>query len=130
LAAAGWGLAIVGFGFAPSLWLAAVSLGLAGVADNISGLFRSRIWNETVPDELRGRVAGIEMLSYSIGPLLGNVESGGVAAMTTVRVSVVSGGVLCIAGTALLAIVLPKFISYDASRHSALDDAMHTDTHV
>jgi hypothetical protein len=51
---------------------------VAGGADAVSGLFRSPIWNETVPDELRGRLAGIEMLSYSIGPLLGNVESGAV----------------------------------------------------
>ncbi|HET6815786.1 MAG TPA: MFS transporter [Mycobacteriales bacterium] len=130
LAAASWGVAIIGFGFAPALWVAALLLALAGAADDISGLFRSRIWNETVPDNLRGRVAGIEMLSYSIGPLLGNVESGGVAAMTTVRVSVVSGGVLCVVGTALLALVLPKFISYDASRRSTPDDALRNDVHV
>jgi len=130
IAAACWGLAIVGFGFAPSLWLAALLLALAGAADNISGLFRSRIWNETIPDELRGRLAGIEMLSYSIGPLLGNVESGGVAAMTTVRASVVSGGVLCVVGTALLALALPKFISYDASRRQPVASAQHVDAHA
>jgi hypothetical protein len=56
------------------------------------------------------------MLSYSIGPLLGNVEAGGVAALTTVRVSVVSGGVLCVAGTALLALTMPTFLMYDARR--------------
>ena len=130
IAAGCWGLAIIGFGFAPSLWLAAFLLCLAGAADNISGLFRSRIWNETIPDELRGRLAGIEMLSYSIGPLLGNVESGGVAAMTTVRVSVVSGGVLCVVGTALLALALPKFISYDASRRQPLESAQRDSAHA
>ena len=126
IAAACWGLAIIGFGLAQSLWLAALLLALAGAADDISGLFRSRIWNETIPDELRGRLAGIEMLSYSIGPLLGNVESGGVAAMTTVRVSVVSGGVLCVVGTALLTLALPKFISYDASRRQPLASTQHS----
>jgi MFS family permease len=130
IAAACWGAAIVGFGFAPTLWLAAVLLALAGAADNVSGLFRSRIWNETIPDELRGRLAGIEMLSYSIGPLLGNVESGGVAAMSTVRVSVVSGGVLCVVGTALLALSLPKFISYDASRRQPLASTQHDGVHT
>jgi MFS family permease len=116
VAAATWGLAIVGFGFARSLWLAAVLLAIAGAADEISGLFRSRIWNETIPDELRGRLAGIEMLSYSIGPLLGNVEAGGVAAITTIRFSVVSGGALCIVGTLVLALALPSFLRYDARR--------------
>ena len=105
-------------------------LALAGAADMVSGLFRSRIWTETIPDELRGRLAGIEMLSYSIGPLLGNVESGGVAAMTTVRVSVVSGGVLCVVGTALLALALPKFISYDASRKHPMTKEQHDDVHA
>lgn len=127
LAAAMWGFAIIGFGFAPSLWLAVLLLGVAGGADSISGLFRARIWSETIPDELRGRLAGIEMLSYSIGPLLGNVEAGGVAAMTSVRVSVVSGGVLCVVGTALLAVSLKNFLTYDARRFAASRGA---DAHV
>jgi MFS family permease len=119
-AAAVWGAAIVGFGLAPSLWVGVVLLAVAGAADAISGLFRSRIWNETVPDALRGRLAGIEMLSYSIGPLLGNVEAGGVASVTSVRVSVVSGGALCIVGTVLLAAMLQKFFAYDARVDNAL----------
>jgi MFS family permease len=119
LAAAVWGAAIVGFGLATSLWVAVVLIGLAGAADAVSGLFRSRIWNETIPDELRGRLAGIEMLSYSIGPLLGNVEAGGVASASTVRVSVVSGGVLCLVGTAVLTVVSPTFLRYDARQFSA-----------
>jgi MFS family permease len=119
LAAGLWGVAIVGFGLAGSLWLAVPLLAVAGGADAVSGLFRSRIWNETIPDELRGRLAGIEMLSYSIGPLLGNVEAGAVAALTTVRVSIVSGGALCLVGTGVLAVMLPTFLRYDARRMSA-----------
>ncbi len=34
------------------------------------------LWNETIPPELRGRMAGIEQLSYMTGPLLGNVRAG------------------------------------------------------
>ncbi|MBV9291669.1 MAG: MFS transporter [Frankiales bacterium] len=128
IAAASWGAAIVVFGFASSLWLAAVALAAAGAADEISGLFRSRIWNETIPDELRGRLAGIEMLSYSIGPLLGNVEAGGVASATSVRFSVVSGGVLCLAGTAVLAVVLPTFLAYDARRVSTSEAVVTANT--
>ena len=65
----------------------------------ISGLFRSVIWNETIPDRLRGRLAGVEMISYTSGPTLGNFEAGALASLTSVRTSVVSGGVLCVAGT-------------------------------
>jgi MFS family permease len=113
-AAAGWGVAIAALGFAPNLALALVFLGLAGAADMVSGIFRSAIWNTTVPDHLRGRLAGIEQVSYSSGPLLGNLEAGVVAALTTVRVSIVSGGILCIAGVAVAALALPGFRRYDA----------------
>ena len=113
LAAGCWGLAIIAFGFAPTLWTALVCLALAGGADMVSGLFRSTIWNQTIPDHLRGRLAGIEMVSYTTGPMLGNAESGIVASLVGVRASVVSGGVLCVLGTGLLALALPAFIRYD-----------------
>ena len=70
------------------------------------GLFRSVIWNETIPDRLRGRLAGVEMISYTSGPTLGNFEAGALASLTSVRTSVVSGGVLCVAGTAVLVALL------------------------
>ncbi|MDT5296357.1 MAG: hypothetical protein QOJ76_3237 [Acidobacteriota bacterium] len=113
VSAAVWGLAIVGFGLAGSLWTALVFLALAGAADMVSGLFRSVIWNQTIPDQLRGRLAGIEVVSYTTGPLLGNAEAGVAAGMFGVRASVVSGGLLCVAGTALLSLVLPELIRYD-----------------
>jgi MFS family permease len=115
-AAAGWGIAISVLGFASSLPLALVALVVAGAADMISGIFRTTIWNQTIPDHLRGRLAGIEQLSYSAGPLLGNVESGVVAALAGVRASIVSGGVLCVVGVAVAALALPGFRAYDARR--------------
>ena len=51
-------------------------LALAGAADAISGIFRGALWNETIPDRLRGRLAGVEMISWSSGPLLGNARAG------------------------------------------------------
>lgn len=117
LAAGAWGVAITFFGLAGSLPLTLFFLALAGAADMISGLFRSTIWNQTIPDALRGRLASIELVSYSSGPLLGNVESGAVAAAFGVRASVVSGGLLCVAGTALLAVALPAFRHYNRRVH-------------
>ena len=96
--AALWGVAIVGFGFADALWLAVACLVVAGAMDTISGIFRSAIWNETIPDHLRGRLAGMEMISWSSGPLLGDAEAGLLAALTSVRASVVSGGIVCVVG--------------------------------
>jgi MFS family permease len=121
--AAAWGAAIVGFGFADALWLALACLALAGGMDTISGIFRATIWNETIPDHLRGRLAGVEMISWSSGPLLGDAEAGALAALTSVRASVVTGGVACIAGTVALVLVLPRFWGYDSRAHTAGDDA-------
>ncbi len=119
LAAAGWGLAIAAFGFADALWLAVLLLAVAGGFDAISGIFRSTIWNETIPDHLRGRLAGIEMVSWSSGPLLGNTRAGSVASVIGLRGSIVSGGLLCVAGCAALALLLPKFWNYEAEREAA-----------
>jgi MFS family permease len=113
LAAAAWGLGTLAFGFADALWLALLSLAVAGGADSVSGIFRRRIWNETIPDELRGRLASIEMISFSSGPLLGNVESGAVASLAGVRFSIASGGILCVVGAAACALFLPAFWRYE-----------------
>ena len=117
LAAGAWGVAITLFGLAPTLPLALFFLAGAGAADMVSGLFRGRIWNGTIPDALRGRLASIELLSYSSGPALGNVESGLVATLAGVRQSVASGGILCVIGVALLAMALPRFRQYDDRVH-------------
>jgi MFS family permease len=114
LAAGVWGVGIVLLGLAQSLPLALGALALAGAADMVSGIFRSTIWNQTIPDRLRGRLAGIEQVSYSTGPLLGDLEAGVVGALAGVRVSIVSGGVLCIAGVGVAALLLPAFRRYDA----------------
>ena len=114
LAAAGWGGGVILFGLTSSLPVALLGLVLAGAADEISALFRSTIWNQTIPDHLRGRLAGIEQVSYSTGPLLGNVEAGGVASLTSVQFSVVSGGLLCVAGVAACVALLPAFWGYRA----------------
>jgi len=124
VAATAWGVAIVGFGLSPSLAPALFFLGLAGAADMMSGVFRSVIWNQTIPDSLRGRLASIEMLSYTSGPALGNFEAGLVASIFNVRVSVVSGGVLCVIGCVLCAAALPLFRKYDARLYHAAPDPL------
>jgi MFS family permease len=122
LGACGWGLAIIGFGLAHELWLALLCLALAGAGDAISGIFRGVLWNETIPDRLRGRLAGMEMISWSSGPTLGNAEAGVAARVFGLRDSVVLGGALCVAGSVLLAVLLPRFWNYD-SRTAAASDA-------
>ncbi|MEV4923612.1 MFS transporter [Streptomyces roseoverticillatus] len=112
-AALGWGAAMAVAGWLGNVWLVLLFLAVAGGCDMVSGLFRSAIWDQTIPDELRGRLAGIEMLSYSIGPQLGQVRAGGMASLTNVRASVWAGGLACVASVGLLAVSLPKLMSYD-----------------
>lgn len=119
LSAAAWGAAIVAFGFAPNLPVALACLAVAGAADMLSGLFRGVIWNETVPNAMRGRLAGIEMISYTAGPLLGNARAGWFAAATSLRAATASGGLLCVLGVGLAALLLPAFWRYRSSAAAA-----------
>jgi MFS family permease len=113
-AAIGWGVAIALAGLTKSLVLVLICLAIAGGSDQISALFRQTIWNQTIPDNLRGRLAGIELLSYSIGPLAGQMRAASMAAATSLSFSVTSGGVICVVVVAILAILMPKFRKYDA----------------
>lgn len=117
LAASCWGLAIgmtgVALGSAHSLLIILLLLACAGAADMVSGIFRGLMWNQTIPDEVRGRMAGIEMLSYSIGPLLGQVRASATASVTSLRFSLASGGVLCIIAVGIAAIAFPALWRYD-----------------
>jgi len=112
-AAIGWGAAIALSGLTHSLILVLICLAIAGGSDQISALFRQTIWNQTIPDELRGRLAGIELLSYSVGPLAGQLRAASIAAATSLSFSVTSGGLICVFVVAILAIFLPKFRKYD-----------------
>lgn len=112
-----WGLAITAFGFMDQwIWII-FFLAIAGAGDCISGIFRMTIWNETIPDKIRGRMAGLEMISYMSGPLLGNAEAGLVASLTNTQISIVSGGLLCVLGVILCVFLLPGFWKYKRHGH-------------
>ncbi len=114
LAAAAYGGCIALAGLMPSFALVVVFFALAGAADMISGVFRGTVWSQTIPESMRGRLAGIEMLSYSLGPLGGQVRAGVTADLWSVRGAITSGGVACVAGVTLTAVWLREFWSYDA----------------
>ncbi|GAA3833429.1 MFS transporter [Sphaerisporangium flaviroseum] len=113
-AAALWGAGVAVASLMPNIWLVALFLAFAGGADMISGVFRGIIWNQTIPDEYRGRLGGIELLSYSTGPMLGDARAGLLAQVGGTRFSLGFGGLLCMGAVAAMAAVLPKFRSYDA----------------
>jgi len=113
LAAFGWGIFISLAGCTNSLWLILLFLGIAGASDQVSAMCRANLWNQTIDDEYRGRLAGLELLSYSVGPLAGQLRAGTTAAMTTLRTSVISGGLLCIGFVGFAVAKLPDFRNFD-----------------
>jgi MFS family permease len=112
--AAFWGLAMGLVGVAPSVWVALAFLAVAGGADECSGVFRDAMWKQSIPDHLRGRMAGIELLSYAAGPPAGQLRSGAVAAVTGPRFSLASGGLACVAAVAVVTAALSAFRLYTA----------------
>lgn len=113
IAAAIWGIGIAIAGFQPNIYLALFGMFVAGAADYISGVFRSVVWNLTIPLEMRGRLAGIEMLSYSIGPQLGQVRSGFFANLFGLRLALITGGVACSVGALSIARGMKELWNYD-----------------
>jgi MFS family permease len=113
VAAAAYGGCVAVAGLMPSIWLMALFFALSGAADMVSGVFRGTIWSQTIPENMRGRLAGIEMLSYSIGPLGGQVRAGITADLWSVRGAITSGGLACVAGVTITAACLRDFWSYD-----------------
>jgi len=114
ISAAVWGLLITGFGLAPDLAVALGFLVLAGAADMVSGIFRDTLWNQTIPDQIRGRMAGLELLSYGLGPSAGQIRGGAVASVTSTRFSIVSGGLCCAGAVGVVCLALPAFTGYRA----------------
>ena len=108
-----WGGSIALFGFTRVLWLALILLGIAGAADMVSAIFRNTILQVATPDALRGRLQGVFIVVVTGGPRIGDVEAGSVAAAFGTQLSVVTGGLACVAGVGLLAAMFPGFARYD-----------------
>lgn len=114
IAAGFWGISMVGFGLSISLAWALLFLALSGAFDAISGIFRSTLWNHSIPHDFRGRLAGIEMISYLSGPRLGDTRAGIIASAAGITTAIVSGGIFCVLGVAVCCLFMPKFWKYQS----------------
>jgi len=108
-----WGTAIAAAGVMPSIALAALLLATAGAADSVSAVCRSTILQTLTPDHVRGRMSSVYSLVVAGGPRLGDVEAGSVASLTSVRISVTSGGIACLVGVGLIMVLFPELAAYD-----------------
>jgi MFS family permease len=123
-----WGLGITGFGLVGWFPAAVALLALAGGADVISAVFRSTIIQTQTPDRLRGRLSALQQAVVTAGPRLGNGEAGIVAALSTTEISVISGGLGCIIGIAIVAKTMPKFVHYDLNGPDRFRDEIASST--
>jgi MFS family permease len=118
VSAALWGVAICLFGFAHQFWLVLILLGIAGFGDQISAILRSVMLYRITPREMLGRVSGIEFMQVAAAPSIGNLEAGALANATSLRVSIVSGGLACVIGCLALAAAFPALRRYDTQSNA------------
>jgi MFS family permease len=111
-----WGVAIIGFGLAPNLWLAVLCLGVAGAGDMVSAVLRTSMLQLAAPDEMLGRMQGVFIVVVAGGPRLGDLRAGALASAASVSVAMVSGGVIVVVAMAVVALVVPSFWLFRASR--------------
>lgn len=115
IAAAVWSAAIAGLGLAPNLVVALLLLVVAGAGDMVSGALRDALWNRVIPDRVRGRMAGIALLSYGLGPSIGQVRGGAIASRLGVRRAISIGGVSAILAVGGLTLALPRYRRFRVS---------------
>jgi MFS family permease len=119
-----WGGSITLFGISRELWLSLLLLGISGIADNYSVVFRSSIVQRITPDRFRGRIIAVDFAVGAGGPQLGNFEAGAVGSLASPVISAVSGGIATIIGALVIAVAIPSFAAFDsrAPRPDAAED--------
>ncbi len=118
-AAALWSISMLLTGISQSFFFVLISLVFAGFFDMVSGVFRTTLWNETIPESIRGRIAGFEMLSYMSGPLLGNALLGFLADQVGIQTALFSGALCSLTLLTLFNLVNPSLWKYQKNEKAA-----------
>ena len=108
-----FGVATIVFGLSPIFILAWVALAVTGAADSVSTIIRNTIRQLQTPDEIRGRMTSINQIFFQGGPQLGEIEAGAVAQLFGAPVAIITGGIGCIVGVALIARKWPELRNYN-----------------
>jgi len=118
-----WGVAIVGFGLSSTLWLAVLCLAVAGAGDMVSSVLRNSMLQTAAPDEMRGRMQGVFIVVVAGGPRLGDLRAGLLASSVGVSAAMWSGGVVIVVAMVAVAMLVPSFWLFRASRADELAEA-------
>lgn len=112
-AVAGFGLCIIGFGLATSIWLAGFLLVLSGACDGVSVVMRQTIMQLATPDHMRGRVSAINGIFIGSSNELGAFESGVAAKLMGLVPSVIFGGLMTLGVVGITAKLAPKLTALE-----------------
>jgi MFS family permease len=107
-----YGCATVAFGFSRNFAFTFACLAMTGAADTVSMVIRNVLRQLTTPDRLRGRMTAVNMIFFMGGPQLGELEAGMVANLWGAPLSVVTGGLGCLAAVAWVAARTPELRRY------------------
>lgn len=107
-----YGLNIILFAFSRNFYLSLLFIGLSGSGDMISAVVRNVIRQMNTPDHLRGRMISINMMFYTGGPQLGEMEAGIAANWLGTPISVALGGIATIIATIYIAVKTPQLWNY------------------
>lgn len=108
LAVAGFGLCIIIFGLSKVYWLSFIALLVAGLFDAVSVVVRGTIMQLYTPDELRGRVASINLIFINSSNELGQFESGVTSRMFGTLPAIIFGGAMSVLIVAATWLKFPK----------------------
>ncbi|MEP7254811.1 MAG: MFS transporter [Ferruginibacter sp.] len=108
LAVAGFGICIIIFGLSKIYWLSFMALLIAGLFDAVSVVVRGTIMQLNTPDELRGRVASINLIFINSSNELGQFESGVTSRMFGTLPAIMFGGAMSVLVVAATWIKFPK----------------------
>jgi MFS family permease len=114
-----YGLATVLFGFARTFVFAMLALMLVGAGDSISTILRNTIRQIQTPDYIRGRMVSLNQIFFMGGPQLGEIEAGLVGQLLGIPVSIITGGIGCVIGVALVALRWPQLRRYKGDEPAA-----------
>ncbi len=108
LAVAGFGICIIIFGLSKWYWLSFAALLVAGLFDAVSVVVRGTIMQLFTPDELRGRVASINLIFINSSNELGQFESGVTSRWFGTLPAIIFGGAMSMLVVAATWIRFPK----------------------
>lgn len=122
-AVAGFGVCMILFGLSTSFYLSLVFLAVSGMLDGISIWMRSTIYQLSTPQDMKGRVAALNLIFIGSSNEIGGFESGVAAKFMGLVPSVIFGGCMTLFVVFVTIVKAPKLrrLNMDALYHKSIE---------